>query len=179
MQVDYVSLFLRLRLPSAVMMRHLPCSPHVVGEALASAVDGYCAQHKLGYYPALDYFKHVGDFDSALIDTAEQIAWFASKLTREELQVRLRPVFSTVKFQSIQTEAFSMPAIRPRQADALAKLARHFTPDTVKLELLVSLIRKEGDARKLAAEGYARKMMHRWLADAFETVEVTASRQHQ
>jgi hypothetical protein len=51
----------------------------------------------------------------------------------------------------------------------------HCTPDTVKVELMVSLLRKDSDQRGEAAEGYARKMMYRWLKAGFEDIEVTSS----
>jgi len=37
------------------------------------------------------------------------------------------------------------------------------------------LLRKDADQRGSAAEGYARKMIYRWLKAGFEDVEVTAS----
>jgi len=43
------------------------------------------------------------------------------------------------------------------------------------MELLVSLLRKDDDLRGEAVEGYARKMIYRWLKSDFENVELTAS----
>jgi hypothetical protein len=138
-------------------------------------IDQHSREHKLGYYPAIEYFREVPEADHELIDAAEQLAWHVSKLAREEVQSRLRPVFSSVRFQSIQTEAFGMPAVRPRQPAAFERLVEHCTPNTVKMELVVSLLRKDSDQRGNAAEGYARKMIYRWLRAGFKDVEVTAS----
>ena len=87
----------------------------------------------------------------------------------------MRPIFSTVKFQSVQTEAFALPPVRPNRASSLERLAEHCTVDTVKLELQVSMLRKNDDKRGEAAEGYARTMIFRWLKDLFADVEITSS----
>ena len=175
MQVDHISLVLHLTLPEKIMQQHLPGLPAEVGAELARIIDQYSRDHKLGYYPAIEFFKQVAEVDQALIDKAEQMAWLASKLARKEVQSRLGPIFSTIKFQSIQTQAFNLPPVRPNQPSALEQLAIHYTPDTFKFELRVTLLRKDHDQRGDAAEGYARKMMYRWLRGAFENVEVTAS----
>jgi hypothetical protein len=175
MHVDHISLTLRLTLSEEMLQRHVPASVTSVGERLATMIEQYSRENQLGYYPAIEYFRQVPEADQALIDSAEQIAWHISKHAREEIQSRLRPIFSTVRFQSIQTEAFSLPSVRPSQPSAFELLVKHCTPDTVKVELLVSLLRKDADHRGNAAEGYARKMMYRWLKTGFEEVEVTAS----
>jgi len=175
MHVDHISLTLRLTLSEEKLQRHTPAPVTSVGEKLATMIDQYSRENQLGYYPAIEYFRQVPETDQSLIDTAEQIAWHISKLAREEIQSRLRPIFSTVRLQSIQTEAFALPSVRPSQPSAFEQLQKHCTPDTVKVELLVSLLRKDADQRGKAAEGYARKMMYRWLKTGFEDVEVTAS----
>ena len=175
MQVDHISLALRLALTEEMIRSRLPASPADLGEELARAIDHYCSEHGLGYYPAIEFFRQVDGFDQHLIDRIESLSWAVCKLAREEIQSRLRPVFSTVKFQSVQTEVFALPPVRPKQASALDKLARHCTADVVKLELQVSMLRKDGDQRGDAAEGYARKMIYRWLNSVFRHVEVTVS----
>ena len=69
-----------------------------------------------------------------------------------------------------------MPKVRPNKADAIEHLAKHYTPDTVKIELLLTMIRRESEAQDDRAEPYARKMMFRWLESAFESIEVTSSK---
>lgn len=175
MQVDHVSLILRLTVAETVLQRQLSASALKLGEQLAHVIDKYSREHKLGYYPAIEYFRHIAEVDQGLLDSAEKMAWFVSKLAREEVQSRLRPIFSSVKFQSVQTEAFTLPSVRPNQPSAFDQLVKHYTPDTIKMELLVSLLRKDDDLRGEAVEGYARKMIYRWLNGAFENVELTAS----
>ena len=176
MQVDQISLTLRLKLSASILHQHVSALPEKAGEALAIAVDKYSNENNLGYYPAIDYFEQLEPFDKGLIEVIEKLSWQVSKFTRQEIQKRLRPIFATVKFQSVQTEAYSLPGVRPGQKAALERLSEHYTPDTFKVELKLSMLRKESDQREGAAEGYARKMMFRWLGDLFESIEVTSSR---
>jgi len=175
MQVDQISLILRLTVPEEILQRHLNSSPAKAGEELARVIDQYSREHRLGYYPAIEFFRQVPEIDQGLIENAEQIAWTVSKAAREEVQSRLRPIFSSVKFQSVQTEAFALPPVRPNHPSAQEQLVNHYTPDTVRLELLVSMLRKDNDQGGDAAETYARKMIYRWLRGIFENVDVTAS----
>jgi hypothetical protein len=173
--IDRARVGVTLKVPEEALSRHLPSSPTRVGHELATAVDTYVREHSMGYYPALEFFRDIDGIDKDLLESAEQIAWLMSKLAREEVQVRLRPIFSKVQFQSIQTLAFTMPPVRPNQKDAVEKLAQFYTPNTVKLELVLSMIRKDSDTAERKVETYARKMIYRWLRDSFETVEVTSS----
>jgi chromosome condensin MukBEF complex kleisin-like MukF subunit len=175
MQVDHISLVVRLTVPEKVFQGELHTSPSRLGKDLATAIDHYSRENKLGYYPAIEFIRKIKDIDQSLVDEAERIAWIVCKLAREEVQSRLCPVFSSVKFKSVQTEAFAMPAIRPNQASAFDQLVRHCTPDSVKLEIQVSMLRKDDDQRGEAAEAYARKMIFRWLKPVFENIEITAS----
>jgi hypothetical protein len=173
--IDRALVGVRVRLTEDAMNRHLPCSAKRVGSELALAIDAYVRRRQLGYYPALEHFRDVDVIDKDLLDSAEQIAWLASKLAREEIQLKLRPIFASVSFESIQTQAFAMPTVRPNQKDALEHLARHYTPDTIKLELILSMLRKDTDIAERKVETYARKMIFRWLRDSFENVEITSS----
>jgi hypothetical protein len=176
MQVDQTGLTLRLKLSASALHQHVSILPEKAGKELAMAVDKFSNEKNLGYYPAIDYFEQVESFDKGLVETIEQLSWQVSKFARQEIQKRLRPIFATVKFVSVQTEAYALPGVRPGQESALERLSEHYTPDTLKVELRLSMLRKESDQRKDAAEGYARKMMFRWLGDLFESIEVTSSR---
>ena len=175
MYIDRAFVGLLLKVSEESLLRHLACSPSRVGWELARAIDAYVREQALGYYPALEHFRNVAVIDKDLLDSADQVSWLMSKLAREEVQIKLRPIFSKVHFQSIQTLAFTMPPVRPNQNNALEKLAEFYTPNTVKLELVLSMIRKDSDTAERKVETYARKMVYRWLRDSFETVEVTSS----
>jgi hypothetical protein len=72
--------------------------------------------------------------------------------------------------------AFSLPKVRPNKTDAVEQLSKHYTPDTVKMELVLTMMRRDSEADDDRAEPYARKMMFRWLESAFELVTITSSR---
>jgi hypothetical protein len=168
-----VSLSLVVGIPPAVFERHLPSSPRLVGHLLAEAVAQYEQSHELGYYPALDFFLDQGGLDPELLNAAENIAWLGSSLVREEIRVRLRGVFANVKIQSIQCLAFAMPTVRPHNPRAIDQLAEHYTPDRIKLDLLVTLFRKESTAEGM--DRMARNMIHHWLKDSFDFLEITSA----
>jgi len=176
MRFDKVLVILNVRLKAEALQQYLPCSANIIGQTLASIADEYEKENKTGYYPAIDFFKTRDNVDPDLIASAEQVAWLVSKLARETIQSKLRPIFSSVQFQSIQTLAFSLPKVRPNQADAIAQLAKHYTPDSVKIELILSMMRRDSEAEDDRAEPYARKMMFRWLEAEFETVEISSSK---
>lgn len=176
MRFDKVLLILNVQLKPEQLQQHLPCSADIIGRSLADIAEQYATENKTGYYPAIDFFKTRDEVDPDLIESAEQVAWLVAKLARETIQRRLRPIFSSVSFQSIQTLAFSLPGVRPSQKDAIEKLAAHYTPDTVKVELLLTMMRRDNETDDGRAELYARKMMYRWLESEFESLEVANSK---
>jgi hypothetical protein len=176
MRFDKVLVTINVQLKADSMQQYLPCSANIIGQTLAEIADEYVKENKTGYYPAIDFFKTHADVDPNLIASAEQVAWLVSKLARETIQSKLRPIFSSVQFQSVQTLAFSLPKVRPHQIDALKQLAKHYTPDSVKIELILTMMRRDSEAEDNRAEPYARKMIFRWLASEFESLEVTSSK---
>ncbi len=176
MRFEKVLIIIDVQLKSDVLQQYLPCSITMIGESLAHIAIEYEKENKTAYYPAIDFFKTLNNVDPDLIASAEQVSWLVSKLARETIQSKLRPIFSSVQFQSIQTLAFSLPRVRPQKNDTFSQLARHYTPDTVKLELVLTMMRRDSDADDNRAEPYARKMIFRWLESAFESVAVKNSR---
>jgi len=176
MRFDKVLLTINAQLKAEDLLHYLPRSIDIIGQTLATVADEYVRQNKTGYYPAIEFFKTLDNVDEGLIASAEQVSWLVSKLARETIQTKLRPIFSSVHFQSIQTLAFSLPRVRPNQADAIEQLAKHYTPDSVKIELIVSMMRRDSEAEDSRAEPYARKMIFRWLQSEFACVEVTSSK---
>lgn len=174
LHLNRVALTLVLRLPEHIFVRHLPASPRVVGDALAERVQAYSQTHALGYFPALDFFRQPDiEFDSDLLDAADHMAWFVCQTARDEVQRKLRPVFSNLNFVSVQSQAFTMPTVRPAHINARQALAQHYTPDTVKLILVASSFQKSEQPQTLGK--WASHMAYRWLKDSFEQVEVTSA----
>ena len=176
MRFDKVLIIIDVQLKAETLQQYLPCSADIIGKTLADIADEYQRNNKTGYYPAIDFFKTLDTVDPDLITSAEQLSWLVSKLARETVQSKLRPIFSSVTLQSIQTLAFSLPKVRPNKADAVEQLSKHYTPDTVKIELVLTMMRRDSEADDDRAEPYARKMMFRWLESAFEIVTITSSR---
>ena len=176
MRFDKVLIIIDVQLKAETLQQYLPCSANIIGRTLADIADEYQKKNKTGYYPAIDFFKTLDTVDPDLIASAEQVSWLVSKLARETVQSKLRPIFSSVTLQSIQTLAFSLPKVRPNKTDAVEQLSKHYTPDTVKMELVLTMMRRDSEVDDDRAEPYARKMMFRWLESAFEIVTITSSR---
>ncbi|MBU1190165.1 MAG: hypothetical protein KKA36_02570 [Gammaproteobacteria bacterium] len=167
-------LTLLVQLPEHVFTRHLSASPVVVGTALAEQIGQYVQAEHLGYYPALDYFKdHTGAVEQDLLEAADHIAWFSCSQVRGEIERKLRPIFASLKFQSIQSQAFTMPTVRPQQPNAQQELIRHYTPDRVKLVLEASSFQKSAQQDSIAK--WASHLAYRWLKESFESIEVTSA----
>ena len=96
MRFDKVLVTIDVQLKPDVLQQYLPCSANVIGKALANIAEQYQQENKTGYYPAIDFFKSLDGVDPDLITSAEQVAWLVSKLARETIQKKLRPIFSSV-----------------------------------------------------------------------------------
>jgi len=169
-----VAAHLVLRVSPEVLERQSAASPAAVGAELAEAVDGYARREGLGYFPALSYFKEVGGVDATLLEAADHLAWLAGELVQEEVRRRLRQVFSRVEVESLQPVAFTMPPVRPSQGDALAQLTRHYTPDTLKLGLLLTSLQKQ--TVPLGMEQFVRRTLWRWLRERFAAMDIASAR---
>lgn len=172
LQLSKIAMAMRLQLPLEAMANHVVASPVVVGENIAQQVDALVKREGLGYYPAIDYFQQHAGVDAELITALENISWVATNMVRNEIRVRMRPVFSTIQFESLQTIAFTMPTVRPNNKDAVTLLARHFTADTVKINLQATLIQKMTDPQ--FAEKLAESMAYRWLKPHLADMQVTS-----
>jgi hypothetical protein len=72
------------------------------------------------------------------------------------------------------TLAFSLLRVSPAQPDALEKLALHYFPNAVRLELVLSTLDKQH--RLEATEEFSSNKVVRNLRDVFESVSVSATR---
>jgi hypothetical protein len=145
-----------------------------IGRTLAERVDTIVRAEKLGYYPALDYFEDHAGMDPALIGMVKSLAVQIRKSVKREVQTHLWPVFSSVQIERATTLAFTLPRVTPAQADALARLAQHYFPNTVRLELVLTTLDKQH--RLDEAEKFSSSKVVRNLRDTFESVSVTATR---
>ncbi len=170
LQLSKLAMALRLQVPLEALQRHVAASPVVIGEEIANYVYAYARDMHLNYYPALDYFSNETSIDPQLIEALGNISWVVTGMVRNEIRTRMRPVFSAIQYESIQTLVFTMPSIRPGHADSLPRLVQHFTADVVKVNLNATLIQHFQDAR--FAEKMAESMANRWLKPHFVDVSV-------
>lgn len=165
-----VAASLIVKVSHPVLEQHMVANPEVVGEELARQIALYAQQNSLGYYPALDYFIEHGGIEQDLLNAVESMTWLVTGLVREEIKTRLRPVFSNIQFESIQTLAYTMPTVRPGQNNTLLRLTEHFTPDQVKVAIIATSIRHR-DTPETAVR-MAERMIWRWLHEHFEKIEI-------
>ncbi len=170
LHVSKIHITLIVKVAHDVLAQHLPSSPAVVGEMLTTQIVEQVNKTRLGYFPALDYFQQQGGVDPDLIEAAQTIGWFAARYSREEIQRRLRPFFSSLSFQSVHTQAFSMPSVRVNQINAWQTLCTHYTPDTVKIDIIAAVLKKQSNPQGLAH--WAKQLFTRNMGDAFESFEV-------
>lgn len=170
LHLNKIHISLKVRVPHQVLEKHLASSAEVVGHALTEQVVEYVNNNKLGYFPALDFFQGTSVIDPDLLDAAETIGWFASKYVREEIQRRMRPFFSHISFQSVQTVAFTMPSVRPSQLNAWHDLLDHYTPDLIKVDVIASVLRKYD--RQDGLSNWSKQLFKRNLEGSFQDFQV-------
>jgi len=158
-------------LPEQVFENHSPFRPRGIGEQLAQQVDAGAREAALGYYPPVDYFQGRGVLDAQLLEVLDQLAWLATSLVREEVQLKLRPLFAAVQIKSMQALAYSMPPVRPGQVDALQALGRHFAPDQARFDLMLTLFRKRPDGEGL--DSHIRRMVCDHLDPSFDKIDIS------
>lgn len=165
---------LKVRIGDEVMEPNMGYLPWVLGENLAGQVDPWVMEQRLGYYPALDFFRDKPQVvDPALLQLIDEMARFGEEYTRRELRRRLRGGFSHVDVERIQLEAFAMPRMRPSQPKSPELLAKHYAPATFRAELLLGMIQRgevEGIERLVA------QRIQQWAKPAFESLELLSTR---
>jgi hypothetical protein len=174
LHIVHIAAGLRMRVPRAELLKRLPADPARLGEELARQAGAYAATHALGYYPPLEYLRSRQAVDAYLLDATEQVSAASAQYVEQQIIDKLAAVFSSVHVQSLQFTAFALPAVRMHQPDAFSALARHYVPDVVKCELLLSVIQKHKTEEGLQA--FVKGALHRWLADEFAEFEVTSAR---
>lgn len=172
LHIQKVAMVITARISMEKLQSRLPASVDRFGEILAQQIIQCEQEQNLGYYPALDYFKVQPGIDPYLLDAADQIAEAAIQLCQQEVMAALSPVFSNVRLISPKLLAFGLPPVRP--GDAPEALARHYTPDTLKFEIQLSIIQKNGKAE--GVEKGARNIVQRWLAERFEQISISSER---
>jgi hypothetical protein len=150
-EVVTIAASLTVSVPEELVERETGYLPWVLGENLAGQVDTYVMEEHLGYYPALDFFRdHPQAVDPALLRHLDAVADFCTDFARRELQQRLVRLFSTMQIEQLQCIAYTLPRMRPHRSNGPMELAQHYSPNMLKIELLLSSIQKghfEGEER--------------------------------
>jgi len=145
-----------------------------IGRLLAERVDTIVRKEKYGYFPALDFFEGHAGMEPDLLVVEKALAAQIRKRVKRDVQTHLWPVFSSVHIERATTLAFTLPRVTPAQPDALARLAQHYFPNAVRLELVLTTLDKQH--RLDEAEKFSSQKVVRNLRDAFESVNVTTTR---
>lgn len=168
--ISKIHITLQVKVSPELLEKFLPSSAEVVGEALTEQVIAGVKRHKLSYFPALEFLEKQGDLEQDLLDATETIAWFACKLVREEVNKKLRGFFSTLSFQSVKCTSYAMPSVRANELNAWSKLVEHYTPNTVKLDVVASILKKQQFPQGL--ENWSKQLFRRNLEGSFESFEI-------
>ena len=169
-----VALTLQVTIASERLEALLSAAEMNLGHTLAERIEAIVRADKLGYYPALDFFDDHPDMDPELIATAKSLAAQIRKRVKREVQTHLWPVFSSVRIERATTLAFTLPRMTPAQPEALEKLAQHYFPNIVRLELVLSTLDKLHRLEEV--ENFSAQKVMRNLRDVFESVSVSATR---
>lgn len=187
LHVARIAISARATIPDYAFAQTFSSSLQGLAEQLAQQVHAYVQATGLGYYPPLEYFFNQSEEEQAnsgehgqpgvepyLLDAVREVAQWADNMGRHEILSALQPVFSSVVIDNLQSIAFTMPGVRFGQQDALGLLVKHFTPNSIKFDMTVTLLQKHQPASGL--EKAASHMVLRWLGDPFQHVEVTSAR---
>lgn len=145
-----------------------------IGRRLAEQVEAIVRRERLGYYPALDFFEGHADLKPGILDELKTLAAHIRKRVKRDTQTHLWPVFSSVQIERATSAAFTLLRLSPTQPDALEKLAQHYFPNAVRLELILGTLDKQH--RLEVAEKFSAGKVVRHLSEVFESVTVTATR---
>jgi len=163
----------RLQVPAPVFEEALGLPAATLGQRLAERVDLLTRERGLGYYPALDYVIQSDGLGTDLLGDLERVSGCALEYTAREIPRRLKPVFSSVQLRGGQFAARTLPSVRPGQPDAIAALGRHYTPDTIRLELnLGTILRGPSDGLERVT---AQKVLW-WLREHFVAIDIVDAR---
>ena len=174
LQVIKVELGVKLEVPVSMLQKHLPAPIDKLGSQVANEVDKRVERQDMGYYPAIEYFVEGEGFPGYLIEALQEVSILSIDIVSGTVNELLVPIFSNVKIDNVQCLAFSLPPVRPGKPDAIQALAKHYTPNAVKFELVVSVLQKEKSPEGF--EKYADNTVYRWLSEVFENVEIFSAR---
>lgn len=144
-----------------------------MGPSLAEQVLRAVEEQKLGYVPALDFFADGTALERQLYDSARHLYRMVATVVTQTVRADLREILGAVEIDSAQPVAETLPRVRPGEPGARQQLARHYSPQTVRLGLTG---RPRAAACAGGDESGAREAVDARLRRHFATVEVVAVR---
>ncbi|HEY5602655.1 MAG TPA: hypothetical protein VIM41_06065 [Gammaproteobacteria bacterium] len=174
LHVTRVELSVKVVVPISLLQKHLPAPIDKLGEQLSNEIQKRVGQAGLGYYPALDFFRDQETFPDYLLDAVDEVANLAAEIAAHKINDVLVPIFSNVKINNIQCLAYALPGVRPNLPAVSAALSKHYTPNILKLEMVVSVLQKQPPQEGF--EKYAANTVYRWLSEIFESVDIASAR---
>ena len=171
MQVERLELSALVTVPDEVIEFNVGYLPEVLGDNLADQAGAFAELQGMGYYPALDYFRDRPDVvDPALLNLTDEVAGFCTRFAEQAFRRRLVRAFASVTVLDSRCTCYGMPRVRPTRRDALAQLAEHYSPRSVRLQLVVSAVGR--NAEELTPEQAGQAIDH-WLGEVFTRLEVS------
>jgi len=169
-----VALTMQVSLSPEKLEALLGAADRSLGERLALLVDQWVREHETGYYPALEFLASQGAVPPDLYESLRHLAATLRKRVKRDVQTRLWPVFSSVHIERAQSLAFQLPHPRPGRPHAIADLARHYFPNVVRLDLVLSSLDKPHHLEDVVRMSEQKALRN--LLDHFETISVTTAR---
>ena len=172
-----ITISMEVELPDHVVAAQLSFNLKHLAMRVAAAVVEREAVKTWGYYPAFDYLIDDGGITPELAETFNSACRAVAHSTTALIQQRLRAAFSRVHVIGLHHLAYNIPKVSPAAPDKKERLAVHYRPNTMHVELELSQIHKQPVSE--AYENFARRLVYRWLADYFDRLEIISLSSHR
>lgn len=133
--------------PAALLENHMAIDPELVTEAMVAAATQ--AARETGYFPVANTVD-----DPELVGTFTAITELAADLFRANAASALRRDFAIAEVLSVFPVALGLPPVRHGDINAGIKLARHYTPN--RLRVTLSLLPRSEQGAEAAAAALGR-----------------------
>jgi hypothetical protein len=145
----------------------------LMGPSLAEQVMRAVEEERLGYIPALDYFAHSSALERQLYDSARHIYSMVTYVVTRTVRADLREILGAIEIESAHPVAETLPRVRPGDAAAWQQLARHYSPQTIRLGV-TGRLRATGHDSEPAPKLAVREAIGDQLRRHFAAVEIIA-----
>lgn len=170
LHIQRVFATLTFTVPDEIIEVNMGYSPFVIGDNLAGQVDAWVMEHRLGYYPAIDYFQGNDEaVDQPLLELMEQVARYSGDYAVRECRKRLSHSFSSAEITQIKSTAYSMPRMRPHREGGPSALAMHYAPNRLRAEMVIGCVQKHDRGELLP---FVKELLIQQLTPVLDQIEV-------